>query len=168
MLQTSIPIAAPANKFRGCVHPGAWTPERVETLRRLWLDGEAASIIADRLGEVTRNAVIGKVHRLGLPGRAATKRQPRRTSPRRDRAGRVVMRRPAQPVRGRPALPLDLPPAPAALMLSVAQLTEATCLWPVGDPRLPGFGFCGAPRAGRQPYCAHHDAIGHQQKGGGA
>ena len=162
MLQTSIPIAAPANKFRGCIHPGSWTPDRVETLTRLWLDGQAASVIADRLGEVTRNAVIGKVHRLGLPGRATTNRQPRRTSPRRDRAGRVTIRKPVF-VRPRHALPLDLPPAPAALMLSVADLTETTCHWPVGDPRLPDFGFCGAQRTGRQPYCEFHQALGHSR-----
>ena len=68
--------------------PG-WTPDRIETLTRLWNDGLAASVIAAKLGEVTRNAVIGKVHRLGLAGRNTTSRQPvpRRTSPRRDRFG---------------------------------------------------------------------------------
>ena len=48
-----------------------WTDERVETLKKLWLDGLSASQIAKHLGGVTRNAVIGKVHRLGLSGRAA-------------------------------------------------------------------------------------------------
>jgi GcrA cell cycle regulator len=47
-----------------------WTDERVETLKRLWTDGLSASQIAAELGGITRNAVIGKVHRLGLSGRA--------------------------------------------------------------------------------------------------
>ena len=49
----------------------SWTDERVSTLKKLWLDGLSASQIAKQLGGVTRNAVIGKVHRLGLSGRAA-------------------------------------------------------------------------------------------------
>ena len=51
-----------------------WTDERVELLKKLWADGLSASQIATKLGEVTRNAVIGKVHRLGLAGRATTSR----------------------------------------------------------------------------------------------
>jgi GcrA cell cycle regulator len=54
-----------------------WTDERVETLKRLWLDGVSASHIAKHLGGVTRNAVIGKVHRLGLSGRAAPSQPPK-------------------------------------------------------------------------------------------
>ena len=52
----------------------SWTDERVELLKKLWADGLSASQIATKLGEVTRNAVIGKVHRLGLAGRATTSR----------------------------------------------------------------------------------------------
>src|SRR5262245_65830850 len=52
----------------------AWNDERVELLKKLWADGLSASQIAGRLGGVTRNAVIGKVHRLGLSGRATTSR----------------------------------------------------------------------------------------------
>ena len=68
--------------------PG-WTDTRTERLKALWADGRSASEIAGLLGEVTRNAVIGKVHRLGLAGRKTTSRKPvpRRTSPRRDRLG---------------------------------------------------------------------------------
>ena len=50
----------------------AWNDERVELLKKLWADGLSASQIASRLGGVTRNAVIGKVHRLGLSGRATS------------------------------------------------------------------------------------------------
>ena len=52
----------------------AWTEERVELLKKLWAEGLSASQIAGRLGGVTRNAVIGKVHRLGLAGRATSSR----------------------------------------------------------------------------------------------
>ena len=62
-----------------------WTDERVALLTKLWADGLSASQIAAELGGITRNAVIGKVHRLGLAGRKTTSRKPlpRRTSPRR-------------------------------------------------------------------------------------
>ena len=60
----------------------AWTEDRVETLKKLWADGLSASQIAKQLGGVTRNAVIGKVHRLGLSGRAAPSRPARRPAPR--------------------------------------------------------------------------------------
>ncbi|MGZ5850479.1 MAG: GcrA family cell cycle regulator, partial [Methyloceanibacter sp.] len=52
----------------------AWNDERVELLKKLWAEGLSASQIASRLGGVTRNAVIGKVHRLGLSGRATSSR----------------------------------------------------------------------------------------------
>jgi GcrA cell cycle regulator len=64
----------------------AWTEDRVETLKKLWSDGLSASQIAKQLGGVTRNAVIGKVHRLGLSGRAAPSRPARRPAPRGPRA----------------------------------------------------------------------------------
>src|SRR3954469_12551363 len=66
-----------------------WTDERVETLKKLWLDGLSASQIAKQLGGVTRNAVIGKVHRLGLSGRA-TPSQPQRPAFKTPRAPRPI------------------------------------------------------------------------------
>ncbi len=95
MLHTSICARAPAGNSPGWTSPG-WTDTRTERLKALWADGRSASEIADLLGEVTRNAVIGKVHRLGLAGRKTTSRKPgpRRTSPRRDRPGRVELRLP--------------------------------------------------------------------------
>jgi GcrA cell cycle regulator len=152
MLQTSITNPrAPGNG------PG-WTDPRTERLKQLWADGRSASEIAALLGEVTRNAVIGKVHRLGLAGRAT--RQPRRSSPRRDRSGRVEMRRaPARFVR--PTAPLMPPPPPpvAALMLPLRQLRADQCRYPIGDPQEEGFGFCGCKKAPGIPYCEHHADI---------
>ncbi len=150
-----MPISSICARSLAGKSPG-WDSARVDLLKQLWADGLSASQIAEKLGEVTRNAVIGKVHRLGLSGR----RQPRRTSPRRDRAGRVEMRKPAPRAPRYTVTPERLPPAPAALMLSVAQLAAETCHWPFGDPLLPGFGFCGVRTApGHRPYCAHHAAI---------
>ena len=71
----------------------AWTDERVEQLKKLWAEGLSASQIAGRLGGVTRNAVIGKVHRLGLSGRATTSRmKSHRTRPRAAAAGGALQR----------------------------------------------------------------------------
>jgi len=141
--------------------PG-WTDENVELLKKLWADGLSASQIARKIGEVTRNAVIGKVHRLGLACRKTTSRQPvpRRTSPRRDRSGRVELRLPpSRFVRAASPLPPSPPPSVAALMLPLRQLRDDQCHWPIGDPRAPGFGFCGRRKSTGIPYCEHHAAI---------
>ncbi len=137
-----------------------WNSARVDLLKTLWADGLPASEIAAKLGEVSRNAVIGKVHRLGLAGRRTTSRtpRPRRTSPLYNRT--TVLR--ARPF---PSTPDRLPPATAALMLSVAQLADATCHWPIGDPKEAGFGFCGCQKAPGVPYCGHHAAIAYNPAG---
>ncbi len=156
-----MPISNIANPRRAGNGLG-WNSARVDLLKQLWADGLPANQIAAKLGEVTRNAVIGKAHRLGLAGRKTTSRtpRPRRTSPLRNRT--TVLR--ARPFSSTPD---RLPPAPAALMLSVSQLADATCHWPIGDPRAPGFGFCGNRTAPghHQPYCAAHQVAGHQPRG---
>jgi GcrA cell cycle regulator len=133
-------ITSPAAPGNG---PG-WTDARTERLKALWADGRPASEIAGLLGEVTRNAVIGKVHRLGLAGRKTTSRKslPRRTSPRRDRPGRVEQRLPPAVFMRPAALPPVPHPPEAALMLPLRQLRDDQCRWPLGVP-----------------YCAHHAAI---------
>src|SRR5579862_2686395 len=75
-----------------------WTDERVELLKKLWQDGLSASQIAKQLGGVTRNAVIGKVHRLGLSGRA-TPSKPTRTTFKAPRPARPVSAAPSAPRR---------------------------------------------------------------------
>jgi GcrA cell cycle regulator len=155
MLQAS--IASPRAPGNG---PG-WTDARIEHVKALWAEGRPASEIAGLLGEVTRNAVIGKVHRLGLAGRKTTSRKPlpRRTFPRRNRSGRVERRQPPTRFMRPTALPPTPPPPVAALMLPLRQLRDDQCRWPVGDPREAGFGFCGCQKAAGVPYCAHHAAI---------
>src|SRR4026209_1467277 len=85
-------------------NPMSWTDERVELLKKLWADGLSASQIAAELGGITRNAVIGKVHRLGLSGRAKSPSSsvPR---PRKPRSSGHMMRGPRASMRG------DTPPA---------------------------------------------------------
>ncbi len=181
----------------------SWTDERVETLKKMWADGQSASQIAKELGGVTRNAVIGKVHRLGLSNRVGGKAtrtrrhlplprpllpQPRRARNRGPRhrppssAPRPSVRRPeraAPPAGGATVTPLPtrkaiipagqpLPPQPSAneispealasvrevekraRRLTLMELTERTCKWPIGDPATDDFWFCGLPDAAGQ------------------
>ena len=151
----------------------SWTDDRIATLKQLWNGGHSATIIAAKLGDTTRNAVIGKVHRLGLEGRATTSccrraARSRSVSPAqsRSRKGRSPSRslrlRASRPIRNRPArsLPvlLELEPAPE-LPVTVQTLTALTCNWPIGDPRTPAFHFCGRGKPLLKAYCAHHAAI---------
>ncbi len=155
----------------------SWTDERVELLRKLWLDGLSASQIANELSNgITRNAVIGKVHRLGLSGRVKTSAP---TVPRpRTKPLRPVNPRPSAPaVRGNTALAFNsLPmeaPAPAPLeevvipiseRVTIMDLKEPMCRWPLGDPTNAEFRFCGAKKPGSVtgPYCAYHARIAYQ------
>jgi GcrA cell cycle regulator len=147
-----------------------WTDERVDALKTLWAQGLSASQIADRLGGCSRNAVIGKVHRLQLPARRTRSHI---KSPR-ARARSAARRPPAarRPVpSGPPKLPCDeyVPPpelvqVPPAERIQLWQLGEHTCRWPLGDPVTDkDFGFCGRPPVRGRPYCAPHKAMGYQE-----
>lgn len=195
----------------------SWTDERVETLKRMWAEGQSASQIAKELGGVTRNAVIGKVHRLGLSNRAgegaaasddadqpslgrseasspkpaepaaakpaaAPKPAPERAAP---------QAAPAAPASGATVTPLPirkaiipagqpLPPQPSAneispealasvrevekraKKLTLMELTERTCKWPIGDPATEDFWFCGLPSVAGKPYCEAHVGVAFQ------
>ena len=143
-----------------------WTDERVETLKKLWLDGLSASQIAKQLGGVTRNAVIGKVHRLGLSGRAApshpsrptfkTPRPPRPISMPAPRARAVEPRAHVVPaVRTTPFVEL---PGTATVLTLGAHM----CKWPIGDPSSDDFTFCGRRSATEGPYCVEHARVAYQ------
>jgi GcrA cell cycle regulator len=150
-----------------------WSDDRVEQLKKLWENGLSASQIAAELGNVTRNAVIGKVHRLGLSGRA---KSPSSAAPRQRKARPAQhMMRVARPVsRGNTALAhayeVEMEPDPIAFdnvvpmsqRLTLLELNEATCHWPVGDPSSADFFFCGGKALGGLPYCAHHSRIAYQ------
>lgn len=160
--------------------PGTWTDERVELLKKLWNDGLSASQIAGELGSVTRNAVIGKVHRLGLSGRAKTAGsstpRPRKQA---TRAPSAPMGRTNFPVRGanalapQPAAEADVVPLvepalsedvviPFSERVTIMELRENMCRWPMGDPTTPEFRFCGGKATVGTPYCAHHCRVAYQ------
>ena len=181
----------------------SWTDDRVEILKKLWVEGQSASQIAKELGGVTRNAVIGKVHRLGLSNRATSssssksdtksktsvksmsdsKRVSNKTSaskvtsansPLEPRSNVTSLRRQIIPA-GQP-----LPPQPSAneispealarvseiekkaKRISLLELTERTCKWPVGDPATEEFWFCGLPSQAGKPYCEAHVGVAFQ------
>ena len=211
----------------------SWTDERVETLKKMWAEGQSASQIAKELGAVTRNAVIGKVHRLGLSNRvgpggkedgdeddlpatpapqAEAPRAPVSEAPRAAEPPRTppptAAERPAvaasaasaaaAPVAAAaaasaaaPILPIPLrkaiipagqplPPQPSAneispealasvrevekraRKLTLMELTERTCKWPIGDPATEDFWFCGLPSVAGKPYCEAHVGVAFQ------
>lgn len=151
-----------------------WTDERVEMLKKLWAEGLSASQVAKQLGGVTRNAVIGKVHRLGLSGRATPSRPARPKAP---------VQRTLTHVRGRPD-PLvaehrdeaeevatvaktrdtsrDDVESGSRELTTVLTLTEHNCKWPIGDPGRPNFHFCGRSAENNAPYCAEHAKLAYQ------
>lgn len=149
-----------------------WTDERVELLKKLWADGLSASQIAAELGGVTRNAVIGKVHRLGLSGRAKSPSAavPRPRKPR--SAPHMRISRPA--VRGNTALAYSFDAeeepeqriienvVPMGQRRTILELNEHTCRWPVGDPGSQEFYFCGGNTQAELPYCSYHSRIAYQ------
>ncbi|MBI4921543.1 MAG: GcrA cell cycle regulator [Devosia nanyangense] len=175
-----------------------WTEERVELLKKLWLEGLSASQIAGVLGEgVTRNAVIGKVHRLKLTGRAkpASSTPRARTAPRSSNGGRrVSTSSPGRStsgianmmksrsmgggaIQGATALKIQdeferevyVAPQvqelfiPVEQRLTLLQLSEATCKWPIGDPLTPDFYFCGQHSEDGKPYCDFHSRRAYHQ-----
>lgn len=133
----------------------SWTEERVEKLKQLWAEGLSASQIARTLGEVTRNAVIGKVHRLGLSGRATTSRI--------DRPRPVAVRRPTRP---RLVVPetasVEEARLPTGEFATVMTVREGMCKWPIGDPSSDEFHFCGNSVNTGLPYCTAHARMAYQ------
>lgn len=202
----------------------SWTDERVELLKKMWTEGKSASQIAKELGSVTRNAVIGKVHRLGLASRAggetgesapqaeapAPEAAPVAAAPEPEAAPEAPPAPPparepapaaAAPAAGtaggpagvgmgtvvpmpgrRPVVPIGqpLPPQPSAneispealanvrevektaRRLTLMELTERTCKWPIGDPATDDFYFCGLPAVAGKPYCEAHVSVAFQ------
>ena len=140
----------------------SWTDERVTTLKKLWLDGLSASQIAKQLGGVTRNAVIGKVHRLGLSGRAAPSQPARPAATAMPSAPRrVIAAEPAAlpAVAQQPSVPAFRAEEPGSA--TVLTLGAHMCKWPIGDPSADGFTFCGR-RSSDGPYCNEHARVAYQ------
>jgi GcrA cell cycle regulator len=162
-----------------------WTDERVELLRKLWSEGLSASQIAAQLGGVSRNAVIGKVHRLKLSSRgrvtAAPVRQ-KKASQGAAGAARTVTRAAAttrhvtvsigatalqaqfdvEPVVRHYIRPVENVVVPISRRLQLVELTERTCKWPNGDPLAEDFNFCGNDAGESGPYCTYHSRVAFQ------
>ncbi len=160
-----------------------WTDERVELLRKLWAEGLSASQIAAKLGGVSRNAVIGKVHRLKLSGRGRTTSAPARQKKPAQSATAKAASRPMSSGRSAPSsmgatalqAQFDAEPqariiersnesivVPISRNLQLIQLNERTCKWPIGDPLAENFHFCGNDCAEAGPYCRYHARIAFQ------
>ena len=156
----------------------SWTDDQIERLKQLWAEGLSASQIAAELGGgISRSAVLGKVHRLGL-GRNETKlptpsraRQPTQSPAPLSTAElpSQVNPSPAPMMATRPptALPAELPRreeviAPRSEGVTIMELREAMCRFPLGDPSTPEFRFCGARADTGVPYCAHHAQVAYQ------
>ncbi|WP_417450920.1 GcrA family cell cycle regulator [Kordiimonas sp.] len=120
----------------------AWTDDRIDQLKKHWDDGLSASQIAKELGEgVTRNAVIGKAHRLGLKSRPSpvkTDKDKKKAPPK-----RVAKKADKQ-------------------LVSLLDLTDRMCKWPLGHPGDADFHFCGKSSEAGMPYCAAHCAEAYQ------
>ncbi len=185
----------------------SWNDERVELLKKMWNEGQSASQIAKELGGVTRNAVIGKVHRLGLSNRSGSGPAPAAAPAPKPEAKAKPAAKPSKPnpsaapaAEPEPATadaaPAEseapsarrtivpagqpLPPQPSAneispealakvseiekkaKRLSLMELTERTCKWPVGDPATEDFWFCGLPVQAGKPYCEAHVGVAFQ------
>ncbi|MBM3554435.1 MAG: global cell cycle regulator GcrA-like protein [Alphaproteobacteria bacterium] len=130
---TQVPQAAPI---------WIWTDEKVGQLTKLWDEGLSTAAIGERLG-ITKNAVVGKAHRLGLPPRLSPVKR------------RMEMR--AAP----PPPQLVLAPPPPRPMVP-GSYKGPTCQWPLGHPREAGFRFCGSPALSGKPYCPEHAAVAYR------
>jgi len=141
-----------------------WNEERIEALTRMWREGLSASQVARQLGGVSRSAVIGKVHRLGIAGRDAPSR-PNAMGGRpssRARASAGGVRRTSAPAPRTARAPTPTAPRVAfevAPLATIHTLSEHGCRWPIGEPEEPGFGFCGRLRNGGGSYCAGHSPM---------
>ena len=157
----------------------SWTDDRVELLKKLWAEGLSASQIAGQLGGVTRNAVIGKVHRLGLSGRATTSRV-KSTRARKNKAGRQntaprlglfstsnsALRTLSSSPDGQKEEPFRSQYVelviPEEERVDLIDLKENQCKWPIGDPQDKNFHFCGKTKSECGPYCEYHAQIAFQ------
>ncbi len=142
----------------------SWTDDRVSILKKLWGDGHTAAEIAKQLGGVTRNAVIGKAHRLKLSNRVSPIQQNKKP------ANKNTQRKPVEKPKVTPAAAVEKlaqPPVaeesvPSGSSYSLMDLKPRMCRWPSGDPREEGFGFCGEKTISGIPYCEEHAKVAYQ------
>ncbi len=133
----------------------SWTDDRVTLLKKLWVEGKTAAEIAKALGGITRNAVIGKAHRLKLSNRISPIQQNNKKP--------VRLHEEKRAPRVRPPI---VPPANFAIKgIKLVDLKIGQCHWPVGDPKDEDFKFCGCAIETGFPYCEHHVKVAYQTPG---
>ncbi len=142
-----------------------WTDEVIERLKALWLEGHSTAEIGRRMG-ISKNAVVGKAHRLNLAGRPS----PIRRGPPGERPRRPVVKRVTGPtlptmeaLGPRDAVPLPAPPPPPPAPLRAVRTTGGgrliPCCWPIGEPGTRSFRFCDDSSLPGKPYCGTHAAL---------
>ncbi len=154
---------ATARRSSGPADDPTWRDTAISNLRRLWDEGHSTAEIGRRLG-VTKNAVVGKAHRLDLPKRPSPIQRsthPARTPVPRPKVTLPVQMPPAASVQAAPALPL--PPVPPLVpSISCRRGLSQPCCWPLGEPGRPGFRFCDAAVDNGKPYCAEHRVLAYK------
>ncbi|MFC7475364.1 GcrA family cell cycle regulator [Dankookia sp. GCM10030260] len=148
-----------------------WTAEAIDQLRAYWAEGHSTAEIGRRMG-ISKNAVVGKAHRLNLPARPSPIRREAEAAPRPVAAPRRPAATPAPvPVREAPPLRrLEAPvpvaaapvaaPAPRAMVVRPFPRASArSCCWPLGEPGTPDFRFCSGNATPGKPYCAEHASV---------
>ncbi len=129
----------------------SWTDERVALLKKLWVEGKTAAEIAKELGGVTRNAVIGKAHRLKLSNRVSPIQQNKKP---------VAKQTPT--VSPEKKIQRIIEQDNDRKGINLMDLSARGCRWPLGDPRDETFGFCGSGILEGLPYCADHAKVAYQ------
>lgn len=140
-----------------------WTAKAIDQLRALWAEGHSTAEIGRRMG-VTKNAIVGKAHRLDLSGRPSPIRRPETAgAPAAPRRKPVRVEAPAIPavVQAPPPPPPQAAPAPVAVatVRHFPRASMRSCCWPIGEPGTRDFRFCGAEAASGKPYCTDHAAV---------
>ena len=140
----------------------SWTPEREKKLRELWKIGHTASQIASLLGNTTRNAVIGKAHRLNLEARAVSKKSTLKVNKESNVKTEIKTQKLGRKAKFK-ALLLDKN-FPAENPTKLEDLTDDHCKWPLGEKLEPASFFCGRKPIEKFPYCQLHLLYGYQSK----
>ncbi|HEX7389126.1 MAG TPA: GcrA family cell cycle regulator [Acidiphilium sp.] len=148
-----------------------WTDETIDRLKGLWAEGLSTAEIGRRLN-ISKNAVVGKAHRLDLPARPSPIRRevggmrPRSPAPRRVSgptlpalASLSVSAQTATPSPVRPVMPSVARPSLVGSGVSRTAPRTPACCWPIGEPGTSSFRFCGEPSLGGKPYCGAHAEI---------
>ena len=142
-----------------------WTAEAIARLTAFWDEGHSTAEIGRRMG-ISKSAVVGKAHRLGLPPRPSpirgkgTGERPRARERARIRQGDTSLP-PLHPATDGTPLPPPPPAAPAKppAPMPARPTRQEPCCWPIGEPGTRGFRMCDAPAQPRKPYCAEHAGV---------